>query len=88
MSWKYGITKEQHEQMFISQNNKCAICDKQFMNKSDACVDHNHISGLVRNLLCRNCNFILGYAHDNVGVLLKSAEYINKWTPSPGKEEK
>lgn len=41
------------------QDGKCAICDKR-LTLSDACLDHDHYTGLIRGVLCRNCNGIEG----------------------------
>lgn len=75
----YGITLDQHRQMFISQNGRCAICDKVFDNSSDIHTDHNHKTGQVRQLLCLDCNHMIGQSKENIQILLKGAEYLNKW---------
>lgn len=41
------------------QNGKCALCP-QIISLKDACLDHDHKSGLVRGVMCRNCNGIEG----------------------------
>lgn len=58
---RYGITPEQHAQMFADQNGACAIClatDKRL------CVDHCHRTSKVRGLLCVTCNVWLGVLED------------------------
>ena len=70
---RYGITLEQYRQMLKKQNNKCAICKKQFPDtttydgwkirrgKEDTLfVDHNHETGEIRELLCSYDNFAYG----------------------------
>jgi len=42
------------------QNNSCYICEVKDSGKNDWHVDHNHRTGIVRGILCRNCNIILG----------------------------
>ena len=43
------------------QGGKCAVCDKPLLAElSDACQDHDHSTGLIRGVLCRNCNGIEG----------------------------
>jgi hypothetical protein len=39
-------------------------------------VDHNHKTGAVRGLLCCKCNFILGHADDDVGILRRAISYL------------
>ena len=76
---KYGLTLEQMEQMFTSQNGQCDICQKEFEKGSNIHVDHNHNTGKVRQLLCSNCNTAIGLLHDNVQILANAIEYLNKW---------
>jgi len=75
---KYKITLEQWEQMRVSQGNKCAVCEKEFIKTPH--VDHNHETGCVRQLLCANCNILLGLSHDNVVILEKAIAYLKKWS--------
>lgn len=74
-----GITIAQKQQMFTSQNGRCAICGELFLNLQDACIDHNHTTKQIRGLLCRMCNCALGYAKENVITLSRCVEYLNKW---------
>lgn len=69
---KYGLLEEEYYNLFSKQNNKCAICGKEFNDVNIANVDHSHTTNEVRELLCRDCNFILGFAHDNL-LILKNA---------------
>ena len=48
------------KRIYDQQNGDCAICGIHMHNLSDACLDHDHYSGLVRGVLCRNCNGIEG----------------------------
>lgn len=70
----YGITLEQYEGMKAKQNDKCAICHKS--NK--LVVDHCHVSGTVRELLCHRCNRVLGIVEEDEILLRSLAEYIKK----------
>jgi hypothetical protein len=56
---KFGITSAQYDAMLVSQDGKCAICRRENINKRLA-VDHNHVTGKVRGLLCVRCNVWLG----------------------------
>ena len=40
--------------------NECEVCNKKFKNNRDRSMDHSHITGLFRWVLCRSCN-----THDN-----------------------
>ena len=74
---KYGITYEQMEEMFVSQNGKCGICEKEFVDRRTMHIDHNHSTNKVRKLLCENCNRGLGGFKDNVEILKKAIDYLN-----------
>ena len=39
-------------------------------------VDHNHSTGLVRKLLCNNCNSGIGHLRENYEILFKSIWYL------------
>ena len=71
---KYGITLKDYELMAKNQNNTCAICNRSHPGTriKRFHVDHNHITGIVRGLLCENCNRALGQFQDNP-VFLKAA---------------
>jgi hypothetical protein len=56
----YGITVEQYDAMLGAQGGTCAICGGTNPNRPLA-VDHDHVSGLVRGLLCNGCNILIGY---------------------------
>jgi Recombination endonuclease VII len=54
----YGLTVEQWDAMIIAQAGLCNLCDEPMKNPH---VDHSHITGEVRSLLCLRCNTILGH---------------------------
>lgn len=53
------------------QAERCHAC-----GKAQTFVDHDHKTGLVRGLLCRNCNLSLGYAQDCAERLRRLADYL------------
>lgn len=73
---KYGITLQQFNEMYDRQQGCCAICSSP-TEPSRICVDHNHNTGVVRKLLCHNCNVILGHAYEDPTILMKCVEYLN-----------
>lgn len=51
-----------YNRLFNEQGGCCAICGKhQSKLKKGLSVDHKHISGKIRRLLCGVCNTTLGY---------------------------
>lgn len=73
---KYGITVEQFDGMILRQSNCCAICAEEFT--TTPCVDHDHTTGAVRELLCNGCNAAIGHMRENPQYLTAAANYIIK----------
>ena len=77
----YGITLKEHQQMFDQQQGVCAICKSEGDGKlKKLCVDHDHKTGKVRQLLCRNCNMVLDQVGDNIQILQSMIEYLQGHT--------
>jgi len=81
----FGITLKDYEEMFHNQNGLCKICNKpetakQSNNDTGAVrmlsVDHCHETGIIRGLLCTNCNIMLGQSKDNVLILQNAIDYL------------
>jgi hypothetical protein len=72
----YNLIQDEYDKMLDSQNNKCAICRNNFESESTTFVDHDHLTGLVRGLLCPNCNTALGLFHDNINTLKSAILYL------------
>ncbi len=78
---KYGISADEYDAMMRKQEFKCAICSTAFSGTTgplSPCVDHNKITGKNRDLLCRHCNFAIGLAGENVSVLHRMINYIDR----------
>lgn len=79
----YGITAEEYYDMLAAQDNKCALCNSEEVNNSRITsgklfIDHCHDTGKVRGLLCSKCNHAIGLLNDDVNLLYKAIEYLNK----------
>ena len=59
---RYGMTDADYEALFLAQEGKCAVCKTDTPGKGRRYfdVDHDHISGKVRGLLCHVCNKYVG----------------------------
>lgn len=74
---QYGLTIEEYDAMYSSQNGKCAICQRpQEALSRKLSVDHNHKTGAVRALLCHNCNCLLGHSFEKIEILKLASEYL------------
>ena len=55
----YGITPEEYARMLAAQEGRCFFCRKP--RRKLLAVDHDHVTGRVRGLLCTPCNTSLGW---------------------------
>jgi hypothetical protein len=60
--------------MALQQGNACALCGQ---GKPEH-VDHDHVSGRVRGILCFGCNRALGYVADDPIRLHRLADYLEQ----------
>ena len=60
---RYGLTLEDFEYLVSRSEGFCEICGADFEVTRDY-IDHNHITGKVRGLLCNRCNMGLSYLED------------------------
>ncbi len=75
------FTVEEYQKLLEHQLYGCAICGiAKNRNGSALCVDHDHITGEVRGLLCHFCNTALGKFGDDVKLLHKAIAYIDNPT--------
>lgn len=76
---KYGITRNEWEQMFAAQDNMCAICKTQDPGlgaNGQWNTDHDHQTGKVRGILCWTCNTALGKFKDSTDILRSALAYL------------
>lgn len=66
-------------EMAERQGHKCAICQEPFdvMHRNRIYVDHDHETGIIRELLCATCNRSMA-AVDDEEWLAKAIVYRNK----------
>lgn len=77
---RYDITEKQYNELFKFQKGKCAICGTHQKNLNRKLgVDHDHITGEVRGLLCSACNTGLGLFKDDFELLEIASDYLQKW---------
>jgi hypothetical protein len=72
---QYGLTPESYLELYNRQHGFCAICREDALEDS-LNVDHCHVTGKVRGLLCGRCNKGLGLFQDSPLLLRLAAEYL------------
>jgi cell division protein FtsI/penicillin-binding protein 2 len=78
----YGISLDDYNKILENQSNKCACCGTTEPSKSpnkwtNFCVDHCHLTGEVRGLLCNSCNIGIGKLGDNLDGVLNAVSYLS-----------
>lgn len=75
---KYGITKDQYRSSYFAQGGKCAICrlPERTERNTLLAVDHDHVTGQFRGLLCSQCNRAIGLLQDDPEVLISALTYL------------
>ena len=80
---RYGLTLEEFELRLVYQNGKCACCGREMLLEGKrtrlVCVDHNHDTGEIRDLLCGRCNLAAGNVKDSSELAEKLRKYLAKW---------
>lgn len=82
----YGIKPEEYYEKLKAQNYVCAICNEPettlFRNipgkVKKLSVDHSHKTGKIRDLLCTRCNHFLGRVNEDINLIRKMIEYLEK----------
>lgn len=69
---RYGIGEDEVERLVKSQGGICPIC----RSAESTAVDHDHVTGTVRGILCPDCNTGMGQLRDDPWVLRRAIEYL------------
>lgn len=72
----YKIEPEQYKELWNKQRGMCGICMKKLVEDRSTHIDHNHISGHVRGLLCHHCNTALGLFKEDAITLRAAISYM------------
>ena len=82
---KFGLTREQYLEKVAAQRNLCAICEKPetvaYRNAGRIkflSVDHSHVTGQNRDLLCSKCNTALGLLDEDHARFQRAVDYLNR----------
>lgn len=75
---RYGLTKQQYDDLFEKQEGCCALCGKhQSELKTRLAVDHCHLTSEIRSLLCSYCNLrVIGRLRKD--TVQRIYDYLNR----------
>lgn len=69
----YGLSREQYDEIDLGH---CPICTRDWSDIVRPVVDHDHVSGIVRGLLCIFCNrYRVGRLRDH-DLVRRIADYL------------
>jgi hypothetical protein len=80
----YGMSLLEYDARVAAQKGRCAICKRhadeipQCHNTNRLAVDHDHMTGRVRDLLCFRCNAALGGIEKCPGGLDAFRAYLDR----------
>jgi len=74
----HGLSKQQHDLILASQHHACYLCRRQFGGQIFEQIDHDHVTGNVRGLLCIGCNLMLGRIEMSEGWLERIVTYLHQ----------
>lgn len=69
-----SLTEADYQAMHDACCGVCEICG----GFSPLCLDHCHVTGRVRGLLCRSCNLAVGNVGEDVGRALSLIRYLRE----------
>jgi Recombination endonuclease VII len=75
--WKSaGINPDLAEAYYLAHDGRCEMCQEN--SQVVLCMDHDHITGKIRGMLCHPCNLLLGHARDSQRILVAGIDYLNR----------
>lgn len=72
---RYNLTPEQYDAILLAQGGGCATCHRVVKRFH---VDHCHLTGVVRGILCPSCNRALGLINENPDTAYALSAYLEK----------
>ncbi len=73
---RYGITADEYDALVGEQGGVCALCEQ----RAPQHVDHDHVTGRIRGVLCSCCNQALGNLRDSAATARRAADYLERTT--------
>lgn len=79
---RFGLEPEDLTRMLLEQDHKCRICfmplQREGRGSDSSHLDHCHVCGDVRGLLCKRCNGLVGYIESSAPpVLTRALLWVN-----------
>jgi hypothetical protein len=77
----YGWTAEDYFRKLAEQGGGCGICGCKpgETQKKRLSIDHNHLTGTNRGILCNRCNYAVGQLKDSPERAEALARYLRSY---------
>lgn len=82
---KFSMSLDDYSKLFNSQLGVCKVCLKP--SDKTLHVDHNHLTGEIRGLLCQRCNHTIGLLEEDPDLVMKMYEYLRDTTWEVGMDK-
>jgi len=73
---RYGISLEEYESHLLAVEGTCPCCGKSGRKKM--VMDHCHVTGEIRGVICSACNSGIGLLGDDIEGLRKAVAYLER----------
>lgn len=81
---------EQFRELVAKMGETCEICGTAESGRTSKDgkvnrlhIDHDHVSGEIRGLLCHHCNLGIGHLRDDLSLLRKAIAYLERYAENP-----
>lgn len=75
----FGMSVSEYEERLSQQEGRCALCQRPESGRRRLAVDHDHVTGRVRALLCAACNLLIGHLEKRRQLIERGLEYLQKY---------
>src|SRR6266550_1682787 len=73
---RFRTSRALYAELFAKQHGCCAVCG--FTSSDLLHLDHDHATDRHRELLCRDCNLLIGWSHDSIARLEAAIAYLKR----------
>jgi hypothetical protein len=64
------------QQLLEKASDRCQICNKKYSEDGKK-IDHYHKIGIVKGVICCDCNVVIGLFEKSTEVFKKAIDYLN-----------
>jgi Recombination endonuclease VII len=76
---RYGMEEAEYDRLLARQRSRCAVCKARTPGgRGEWRIDHDHVTGQIRGLLCNNCNSGIGMLQDDPKILRAAVQYVEQ----------